>query len=299
MQESLFLSVKARIPDESKLIYSDPCSVSLPDREIRQLHYHDRVEIGICISGNGLWFVENKSYAISSGDIMIVPKGIPHYSRTMLTDGTSPCLCDFIYFDEHALLQQSGIDVSLVEKENAIVSPAVFTKHDHGELRHLLKKMITTVKEHPNEADQNMIAAHYYCIFRLMSNELPSPSPSQVEIKNERLLPAIRKMIVNFSEELTLDELAAECSYSASHFLKLFKKEYGISPMRYLNNIRAEVASGLLIKSDSTVLEISSAVGFSSSSDLYRHFKAIYGISPTDYRRKKSSVYRMGVQKPE
>ncbi len=282
MQGSLFLSVKAAIPDESRLIFTDDRPIALPDREIRQLHYHDRTEIGICRSGNGLWFVEDKSYAISSGDIMIVPRGIPHYSRSILIDDSSPCLCDFIYFDEKSLLMESGIDAHLVE--DVRISPAVITDHDHPELRRLLKKMIAAVKELQCEADRNKIAAHCYCIFLLMSKERHVSIPSQFEIKNERLLPAIQKMIVNFSDNLTLDALACECSYSTSHFLKLFREEFGISPMKYLNGIRTEIAAQLLKKSNSSILQICSAVGFSSSSDLYRHFKAIYGISPTEYR---------------
>ena len=57
-----------------------------------------------------------------------------------------------------------------------------------------------------------------------------------------------------------------------------------MTPMRYLNNLKMETATSLLLNSDLSVKEISWKLGFSSQYHFSRNFKAYSGCTPTDYR---------------
>ncbi len=287
MQKSLYNTVYAKVPDESQLIYTDESASELPSEKIRRLHYHSRTEIGICRKGNGLWLLENRSYAMSPGDVIIVPKGVPHYSRTVLSDSSSPCMCDFIYFDEEKLLRECGIDTDICTQNESLDFPAVLNKREHSQLRFLLEQMINTVRCELDSETKFKISAHFYSIFLLERRKQFTKREVTLEAHDSRLIPAVQRIVVDFSENLTLADLASECSVSASHFLKLFKEQYGASPIKYLNNFRVEIASRLLAQSESSITEICSFVGFSTPSELYRHFQNRYGMSPTKYRALK------------
>ncbi|PAU75333.1 AraC family transcriptional regulator [Halomonas salipaludis] len=92
-------------------------------------------------------------------------------------------------------------------------------------------------------------------------------------------------MRARFSEDIGLDELAAEVQLSTFHFARMFKQSVGVPPRVYLTQLRVEKASELLELTDLSVTEIAQEVGYSSNQVLARVFTKYRHMSPTDYRR--------------
>jgi AraC family transcriptional regulator len=97
-----------------------------------------------------------------------------------------------------------------------------------------------------------------------------------------RCLELIRARL---SEDVSLDELAAEARLSPFHFARMFKQSLGVPPRVYLTRLRVEKACELLETTDLPVTEIAQEVGYSSSQILARVFAKHRQMSPTDYRR--------------
>lgn len=72
--------------------------------------------------------------------------------------------------------------------------------------------------------------------------------------------------------------------YSTDRFRHLFKERFNKSPIQFLNNIRIQKASQLLISTAMSITDISAACGFSSPAYFTRKFKDITGVTPSDYR---------------
>ncbi len=87
------------------------------------------------------------------------------------------------------------------------------------------------------------------------------------------------------SEDISLNELAAEARLSPFHFARMFKQSVGLPPRVYLTRLRVERASELLERTDLTVTEIAQEVGYSSNQVLARVFVKHRHMSPSDYRR--------------
>jgi len=87
------------------------------------------------------------------------------------------------------------------------------------------------------------------------------------------------------SEDISLDELAAEARLSPFHFARMFKQSVGVPPRVYLTRLRMERACELLETTDLPVTEIAYEVGYSSNQVLARVFIKHRHMSPTDYRR--------------
>jgi AraC family transcriptional regulator len=92
-------------------------------------------------------------------------------------------------------------------------------------------------------------------------------------------------MRARLSEDISLDELAAEAQLSTFHFARMFKQSVGVPPRVYLTRLRMEKACELLQLTDLSVTEIALEVGYSSSQILARVFAKHRRMSPTDYRR--------------
>jgi AraC family transcriptional regulator len=87
------------------------------------------------------------------------------------------------------------------------------------------------------------------------------------------------------SEDISLDELAAEARLSPFHFARMFKQSVGVPPRVYLTRLRMERTCELLETTDLSVTEIAQEVGYSSNQVLARVFMKHQHMSPTDYRR--------------
>lgn len=95
----------------------------------------------------------------------------------------------------------------------------------------------------------------------------------------------------NMQGEITVDLLCEKFSYSKNHIINLFKKEFGQTPIAYLNRIRLGRAEQLLITTSESAENISRGCGYRNYSHFYRQFVSQYGVSPENFRRRK----RLGV----
>ena len=87
-----------------------------------------------------------------------------------------------------------------------------------------------------------------------------------------------------YSEHITLDSLASIANMSKFHLVREFSKALGESPIEYLQNKRIDEAKVLLVSTGMSVSQISSSVGFSSSSYFSQRFKLTLGITPMEFR---------------
>jgi AraC family transcriptional regulator len=92
-------------------------------------------------------------------------------------------------------------------------------------------------------------------------------------------------MHARLSEDISLDELAAEAQLSPFHFARMFKQSLGVPPRVYLTRLRVERACELLEQTDLSITEIALEVGYSSNQVLARIFVRHMRLSPSDYRR--------------
>lgn len=103
-------------------------------------------------------------------------------------------------------------------------------------------------------------------------------------------------MRLRLSEDISLDELAAEVNLSTFHFARIFKQSFGVPPRVYLTQLRMEKAGELLEKTDLPITEIALEVGYSSNQVLARVFIKHYHMSPSDYRRAVRTSVRYSMQ---
>lgn len=101
---------------------------------------------------------------------------------------------------------------------------------------------------------------------------------------------SIKYLEENYQKEYCLEDLAQAASLSSYHFIRVFKSQTGKAPYEFFMNIKMKKAKEMLMDSSKTITEISSLLGFSSSSHFARVFSRIVGLSPTAYRKKASRI---------
>jgi AraC-like DNA-binding protein len=96
----------------------------------------------------------------------------------------------------------------------------------------------------------------------------------------------IRHLDSHFADALDRDALAAMAHLSPAQFHRVFRRSTGVTPMRYLRELRVRRAQRALIDSDATVQEIAFQVGYDDPFVFSKVFKRVTGISPRVYRER-------------
>ncbi len=82
---------------------------------------------------------------------------------------------------------------------------------------------------------------------------------------------------------ITISQVANQSFMSEVYFRKLFKKEFGISPIKYIINLKIEYAVSLIQTGYYSLYEIASLSGYDDYSYFSSEFKRIKGVSPSDF----------------
>lgn len=92
-------------------------------------------------------------------------------------------------------------------------------------------------------------------------------------------------LAANLTANITLENLARECSLSIRHFTRAFRGSTGMSPHAWLTHHRLEKAKGLLVNSPRVLSDVALDCGFADQSHFTRTFQRVVGISPGAWRR--------------
>ena len=89
----------------------------------------------------------------------------------------------------------------------------------------------------------------------------------------------------NYSQDITLEQLAGAASMSPKYFCRFFKQMTHRTPMDYLNYQRIEHACYALSTGDAAVTDVAYACGFNDLSYFIKTFRKYKGVTPGQYRR--------------
>jgi AraC-like DNA-binding protein len=122
-------------------------------------------------------------------------------------------------------------------------------------------------------------------VFRLLGSPGASVlrGASVVNGERSRIGAAMAHIEDNAARRLTVAAMARQVAMSPSHFAHLFREVAGVSPMRYLKQIRLERARALLLAEGLAAGAVAERVGYASASHFSRDFKRNYGLAPARY----------------
>ena len=90
----------------------------------------------------------------------------------------------------------------------------------------------------------------------------------------------------NLHENLTLADMAAVANMSRFHFAKSFRRAIGITPHRYLVELRIAKARKLLAVGGLSIEEVAYRVGYADKSHFTAQFHKVVGTTPCRYRHE-------------
>lgn len=121
-------------------------------------------------------------------------------------------------------------------------------------------------------------------VFQLLSRFFKQ-GQSKIEMEDNRIAKTVLYIRKHLHEAIELEKLAEISCLSKDHFIRLFKKGMGTTPLQYINQKKIEKAQLLLLTEELAVKEIAFRLAFEDYSYFNRLFKKVTGMTPQEYRR--------------
>ncbi len=110
-------------------------------------------------------------------------------------------------------------------------------------------------------------------------------SKASVSVKNSIPLSNVCSYISeHFTQDLSLEKIAAYAGFSKFHFERIFNEYTGMTFYQYLQQMRINYAQTLLSNPELSVTDIAYQAGFASGVSFTRAFKKSTGYPPSQYR---------------
>lgn len=100
-------------------------------------------------------------------------------------------------------------------------------------------------------------------------------------------------ILAHLDQDLSVEYLAARAAMSPRNFARVFRRESGLTPGKYVERARVDAARRLLEDGTETLETIATRCGFGSGEHMRRTFRRHVGVVPIDYRRR----FRTGTER--
>ncbi|MBQ2992227.1 MAG: helix-turn-helix transcriptional regulator [Clostridia bacterium] len=235
------------------------------------LHYHNCFEIGRCVSGNGVQFIGSDVYSFTPNIVSIVQKDCIHDSHIIMFDpNETPSVWQYIFVDLDAL----GIP-SLANRN--------FITFDR-DLLALFDMMFSELEKQP-EGWQEQFRLLLCAFLRIIQRFEPKALQKKTSAAADQITTVLHHITLEYASDLSVEQLAQQCSMSVSYFRKAFSECTGMGPQQYIIHVRLSMAEHLLRTTSKPILCIAQDVGFKSISSFNRLFLRAYGCSPREFRK--------------
>lgn len=101
---------------------------------------------------------------------------------------------------------------------------------------------------------------------------------------------SIQYMEAHYAEQIKISTLAQLENYNTTYYIEWFRNKTGMTPGKYLKQVRIEKAKVLLVNTQYRILDVALQVGYNSSASFARAFKASEGMSPQQYRKENQVI---------
>ena len=248
-------------------------------------HKHNYYEVLFFVEGNVSMNIENTSYHLKDGDIVIIP---PNTFHNIINHDLSIPYRRFVFWLSRpyyrSILNYSN-ELSYIFDNTKNNKQYVYPNDSIG-FNSIQSKLFAILDEIHSEryAKDIKIATSIYDLIIQLNRMVLDGIDMKIHRTHTRLFPNIVQYIENhIQEDLTLDTIAETFYVSKFHIAHAFKDKFGISVHKYIIKKRLQMVCDALLNNEN-ITDIFHQYGFKDYSSFYKAFKKEYGCSPKEYK---------------
>lgn len=224
--------------------------------------------IECCTKGYGAVVINGKEFPVKPGDCYVLLPGdtVTHFADT--TDPRAGYWCALNSPTLKEFLNSVGITSA-----SPFANPSVFQEA----LNWIQQLVLIWPRTDPGSQMQQI-----GCAYGLLG----AIARSKQSMENSTVIDrAIGLIETNYPSPLTVADIAQAAGFEESYFSVLFKKKTGMSPYKYLTQLRIHKACKLMLTQSYSLAQIAQLIGLDEH-NFSRIFKREQGMTPTEYLNK-------------
>lgn len=223
-------------------------------------HRHETWEFILCTQGSGQFDFGGTALHYSRGDVVVIPPEVPH--------------------SNHSEAGMRNIYVNMASPSFVLKEPTVIP----DDANHFLLDAFTAALWHfrSDRRDRDTFLGLYGSLICAYLTAYQT-----VHIRPKVVEDIERAVSANYANcDWQLDAYLRSLPFSYDYLRKLFQKEMGVTPHRFLNDKRLNAAAeGLAGRSGASIADVARSCGFREPLYFSKMFKKRFGISPSGYQR--------------
>ena len=259
------------------------------------MHAQEFVEINIVVGGSGAHYIENRRLLAEPGDVFFI---LPEYTHGYAGDDSFEVFNLTIhkrFLDKNLTELQSIPAFSVLFQAEPLLRTSqakpLHLKLESGQLNSIsgLMKEIIQYSE-SNDTTQALICNHLaailiaqLCAFYVQNTK---DTDWQTLRGDQAFLHVLSHIHEHYSERIEVADMAEIAHISRGSLIRRFREVCGMSPHKYLNRQRIEIAAHYLENTELTLSEIAERTGFYDAAHLSRIFQTEMGAAPASYRKR-------------
>ncbi|MFD1886547.1 helix-turn-helix transcriptional regulator [Paenibacillus wenxiniae] len=261
------------------------------DRAITQLrsrfkrHVHQHYELYFLISGNVHYHVEQRSFTLKAGDIMLIRPGQQHYAELIPSDDSYERYVLWLHPSYLEKISTASTDLQLAFNHINFHGSHLSLSSDVIVLLSNLLHHIW-VQSQSQEYGADMLARSYMNELLIMVARAKLNNPLYYRPKHlndeQLLVETLDYIHEHIHEAMTVEHMAQQLFVSRSFLSKMFTENMGISIHKYIVQKKLHLAKRELLSGQSTH-SICEQFSFGDYSTFYRAFQREFGMSPRVY----------------
>ncbi|GBG12358.1 hypothetical protein PAT3040_07233 [Paenibacillus agaridevorans] len=230
----------------------------------------------LTLDGVGEYRLGDEVIMPADGDIILIPPGTPHHYYA-----PEHGYWDFVWV--HFIPELRWLELlRMPQNGSRIMTFSLGTSSTFMRMKNAFLRLVRENRHTGRHAELLSLNALEEVLIHLAQHAVTTD-----QRLDERIADTLNYMIDNLNVAHTIPALASRVALSPSRFSHLFKEQTGDSVLETLLKLRLKHAARLLKHTPSLVSEIAGQVGFQSPFYFTKQFTAMFGLSPSDYRRKE------------
>lgn len=250
-------------------------------------HWHEALEFNLILQGSVKVSTANQTQVFHKGEGFFINSNI-----LAAMENESDCILDShlfhpVFLSGHfkSVFETKYLN-PVIQNRNLDLIPLRSNTAAQTQILGKLRQLSRLQEEADTEFQtRNLLSEIWLLLLEEIKNADTQAFTSQPK-NQDRVLTMIAFIQENFSEKLTLEDIAASASISTRECLRCFKASIHQSPMDYLIEHRIRTAKKLLETTDHSITDIALACGFNSNSYFTKLFHRICGKTPNVYRKQ-------------
>jgi len=233
--------------------------------------------IHFVLSGEGEFRINEHVFHLKAGDTFLIPAGKIAYYESSASNPWTYTWINFLGINSEMYLYQIMTHV-----EDVYVIHGLDTKKYYHSIQQIMELKYTTTSQY---FEGNSV------LFHIMAMLFEDIHFEKNIWQNASIIDEIKFYIdINYAENLKLKEIAAHFGIHQNYLTRSFHDKFGISPKKYLTNLKLKKAARLLTTTELSIFIIASSLGFDDQLAFSKIFKTYYNLSPSEYRKKQKGM---------